>query len=278
MPARLFKLSMVIANPKARFDAVARLDPSTAVKALSELGYDGVEISVLEPVEVGELALLAREHSLEVPAVGTGLNYIHYGLSLTSPDAGVRERARRRIEEIVFEASRREIKGVIVGLIRGRGDEWGDVEGARRLLVEELRGLARKAGEQGVSLFLEPLNRYESRLVNTVEEGLRVLEEVGEDNLLLLLDTFHMNIEERVIEDSIRLASGRIGHFHVADSNRLAPGMGHLDFVRILHALRDAGYSGFVSAEIQVKPDFEAAARITMNTLSTAISVVSQLS
>jgi sugar phosphate isomerase/epimerase len=83
-----------------------------------------------------------------------------------------------------------------------------------------------------------------------------------------------MNIEERSIEEAIRLAGEKIGHFHVADSNRLAPGMGHLDFVRILGALRDTGYMRYVSAEIQTKPDFEAAAKITISTLRRALEVL----
>jgi len=268
------KLSMVIAYARARFEAVAKVDPEPAVRLLSELGYDGVEISVLEPEEVGELSKIVKDHGLEIPAVGTGLNYLHYGLSLTSPDESLRTRAREKIGKIIDAASRSDIKGVIIGLIRGKGEEWEQIDQPINLLLEEMKKIAEEASKKNVLVYLEPLNRYESKLINRVEEGLRFLEELGADNVYLLLDTFHMNIEERSIEEAIRLAGEKIGHFHVADSNRLAPGMGHLDFVRILGALRDTGYMGYVSAEIQTKPDFEATARITISTLRRALEVL----
>jgi len=77
----------------------------------------------------------------------------------------------------------------------------------------------------------------------------------------LLLDTFHMNIEEPQIEASIRLCADRIFHFHVADSNRWSPGMGHLDFQSILQALHATGYQGWVSGEFLPLPDAQTAAR-----------------
>lgn len=270
------KISMVIAYAKARFEAVARVEPEPAVRLLKELGFDGVEFSVLEPEEVLELSKIANQYGLEVPAVGTGLNYLHYGLSLTAPDGSVRVKAREKIEKIIKAASRSNVRGVIIGLMRGKADEWESLDKPWSLLLEEMRIIAERALNENVLVYLEPLNRYESRLINRVEEGVRFLEELGAENVYLLLDTFHMNIEERSIEESIRFAGGRIGHFHVADSNRLAPGMGHLDFVRVLHALKDTGYTGFISAEIQAKPDLEASARMTLSTLRTALEVIGE--
>lgn len=265
-----FKVSMVATPVKAKFEAVVQESFIKVVDLLKELQFDGVEVSVLEPEELLEASRLARERGLEVPAVGTGLNFLHYGLSLTHPDPGVREKALSKLKKLVDAASTAEAGGVIVGLIRGRGEEAPSPEKARELLRGSLQDLCRYAAQAGVKIFLEPLNRYESKLVNTVAEGLAVIEETGCENLLLLLDTFHMNIEERVIEDSIRLAGSKIGHFHIADSNRLAPGLGHLDFASILHALSDTGYTGYVSAEIVTKPDFETAARLTINAVRIA--------
>jgi len=84
---------------------------------------------------------------------------------------------------------------------------------------------------------------------------------VGADNFGLLLDTFHMNIEEPVIEESIRACDDRIFHFHVADSNRWYPGAGHLDFESILEALFATGYRGFVSGEFMPLPDADTSAK-----------------
>jgi sugar phosphate isomerase/epimerase len=93
-----------------------------------------------------------------------------------------------------------------------------------------------------------------------VEQGLELIEAVGADNFGLLLDTFHMNIEEPKIEDSIRAAGDRIFHFHVADSNRWYPGAGHIDFGAAMATLRDIGYTGYLSVEAMPMPDADTCA------------------
>jgi sugar phosphate isomerase/epimerase len=108
---------------------------------------------------------------------------------------------------------------------------------------------------------LEPLNRYETDLIHTVADGLALIDRVGAANFGLLLDTFHMNIEEPSIEESIRACGPRIFHFHVADSNRWPPGAGHLEFKPILAALFETGYTGFVSGEFMPKPDADTGAQ-----------------
>jgi sugar phosphate isomerase/epimerase len=114
---------------------------------------------------------------------------------------------------------------------------------------------------------LEPINRYETTLINTVTQGLDLVDKVGAKNFGLLLDTFHMNIEEADLEASIQQCGKRIFHFHVADSNRWYPGAGHLDFKAILQALISTGYPGWISGEYMPLPDGEAAARRGLDTL-----------
>ncbi|MBM3703329.1 MAG: TIM barrel protein, partial [Actinobacteria bacterium] len=99
-------------------------------------------------------------------------------------------------------------------------------------------------------MFLEPINRYEINFINTMEEGYRFIEKVAEDNLLLLIDTFHMNIEEPSTTQSIKNFGSLIGHIHIADSNRKAPGLGHIDFLSIIAQLMKINYRSFLSAEI----------------------------
>ena len=99
-------------------------------------------------------------------------------------------------------------------------------------------------------------------LLNSVEEGLEFIDKVGAENLGMLLDTFHMNIEEPSIERSITLAGDKIFHFHYADSNRLYPGAGHLNFVSILDALYSTGYSGYISGEHRPDPNPQMAAEL----------------
>jgi sugar phosphate isomerase/epimerase len=184
------------------------------------------------------------------------------GLSLTAADPSVRQAAVERLRQhIELAPSINAI--VIIGLIRGTTAAGVTQPQAMFWLVQALQECAAVAAQKGVRLALEPINRYETDLINTVDEGLALLGEVGApaETLGLLLDTFHMNIEEPSIEKSMRRAADCIFHFHVADSNRWYPGAGHLDFEHILSVLRDGvGYQGWVSAEMLPRPDPETAA------------------
>lgn len=149
---------------------------------------------------------------------------------------------------------------IILGLIRGITPEGSNHEQSMAFLMEALTECTTAAAEAGVRLAMEPINRYETDLIHSVSDGLDLIQRVGADNLGLLLDTFHMNIEEAVIEDSIRICGDRIFHFHVADSNRRHPGAGHLNFKSIIEALLSTGYSGFISGEFMPLPDADTAA------------------
>ncbi|HEV8606769.1 MAG TPA: sugar phosphate isomerase/epimerase family protein, partial [Tepidisphaeraceae bacterium] len=121
------------------------------------------------------------------------------------------------------------------------------------------------AGQYGVPLFFEPLNRYETNFVNNVEAALKFVALADSNNIRILCDLFHMNIEERDIAEALRRAGKMVGHVHLADSNRRAAGGGHTDFGPIARALREIGYEGFVSAEAMAGPGrAEEAARMTM--------------
>ncbi len=104
-------------------------------------------------------------------------------------------------------------------------------------------------------------NRFEADFIHSARDGLALLERVGYDHVGLILDTFHMNIEEPSIEESMRLVGPRLFHFHLSDSNRWHPGAGHIDFARVVRILADMGYDGFLSGEFMAKPDAETAAQ-----------------
>jgi sugar phosphate isomerase/epimerase len=150
---------------------------------------------------------------------------------------------------------------IILGLIRGITPEGQTHEQSMAYLIKALQECAAAAAQEGVRFALEPLNRYETDLIHTAADGLDLIERVGANNFGLLLDTFHMNIEEPVIEDSIRACGDRIFHFHVADSNRWYPGAGHLDFKSILDTLFATGYQGYVSGEFMPLPDADTSAQ-----------------
>jgi sugar phosphate isomerase/epimerase len=140
-------------------------------------------------------------------------------------------------------------------------------------LIDALHECSAAARSAGTRLALEPINRFETTLINTAAQGLELIERLGAEDFGLLLDTFHMNIEEPVIEASIRLCGGCIFHFHVADSNRWHPGAGHLDFKSILGALDATGYQGWISGEFLPKPDAETAARQNIACLRSCIVI-----
>ena len=256
------KHSVVLSTHAATFDAVAlKGGLEVSVAKIAGWGYDGVELAIRDPrlVEAGELERVVSGHGLAVPAIGTGQAWGEEKLSFTSDNASVREAAVERIKSHIPLAARLEAV-IIIGLIRGITPSGQIHERSMEYLIEAIRECAAAAGGIGVRLALEPLNRYETDLVHTVAEGLDLVERIGADNFGLLLDTFHMNIEEPMIEDSIRACGDRIFHFHVADSNRWYPGAGHLDFKAILGTLAATGYQGFVSGEFKPLPDADMAA------------------
>jgi sugar phosphate isomerase/epimerase len=256
------KLAVVLSTQPTQFQAATfKGDLEANVAHIAELGYDGVELTIRDPRLVDEDALagLVDRYRLEVPAIGTGQAWGEERLSFTDPAAEVREQAIARVKSHLPFAAR--VGAVIIlGLIRGVPAADIPSAQAREWMMQALRECAEAADTLGVRLALEPLNRYESPLVNTVAEALSIIDEVGADSLGLLPDTFHMNIEEQSIEESIRQAAERMIHFHVADSNRWHPGGGHLDFAAILRLLRELGYTGYVSGEFLPIPDAATAA------------------
>jgi sugar phosphate isomerase/epimerase len=251
------KLSVVLSTQAAQFQAATfKGDLETNLHQISAMGYDGVELAIRDPklVDLDELEGITRSHNLKVPAIGTGQAWGEEGLSFTDPDPAVRCRAIERIISHVPVAARFNAV-IIIGLIRGLVKPGVDQTLAEGWLCEALQECSSAALPSGVRLALEPINRYETTLVNNVAQGMTLIDKVGASNFGLLLDTFHMNIEEARLEDSIRLCGARIFHFHVADSNRWYPGAGHIDFRSALQTLSDTGYQGWVSGEFLPKPD-----------------------
>ncbi len=236
-----------------------------ACREAAALGFDAIEIFAPSGHHVNPHSLqrLLEQHNLGLAAVGTGAGMVLHGLSLCDPDESSRERACRFVKAIIdfgapFEAP------AIVGSMQGKAAGALDKQGALDNLANSLRELARYAAEQGQNLIFEPLNRYETDLVNTLSDGAALLDTVGADNLKLLADLFHMNIEEASIAEAISKAHGKIGHVHFVDSNRRAAGLGHMPYEPIAEALAASGYEGFASVEAFPLPDALVAASMTM--------------
>ncbi|MDO3704389.1 sugar phosphate isomerase/epimerase family protein [Micromonospora sp. C28SCA-DRY-2] len=125
----------------------------------------------------------------------------------------------------------------------------------RQLLVDTLGELGEHARAEGVSLFLEPLNRYEDHMVNRLDEAVRLCAAVGLPSVRVVADTFHMNIEEDDVHRALRAAAPYLGHVQVSDSNRYQPGAGHLDWPALLRTLLEIDYRGWLALECRLRGD-----------------------
>lgn len=258
------KLGIVLSTQAAKFSALAYKGQLAENAAkISRLGFDGIELAIRDPqlVNLSEIKSLLKELDLTVPAIGTGQAFGEEGLSFVNADESIRRGAIERIKSHMHLAESLESM-VIIGLIRGFKEKDISEQQTENWLVEALRECAQE--NENVKLIIEPINRYESDLICTVREGMELMEKVEYQNVGLLLDSFHMNIEEPSIYESINIAKDRLYHFHIADSNRWYPGAGHIDFPKIIDTLNEIDYQGFVSAEILPYPDPDVAAQKTV--------------
>ncbi len=241
-------------------------DLAEGCRKAAELGFDGVEVFAPDPKRLadGTLRRLLDDHGLKLAAAGTGAGWVRHTLTRTSPDPTVRTRARDFIRSMIDAAGELGAPAII-GSMQGRwgGDVSKDV--ADMLLCEVLDDLGEHALRYHTRLLFEPLNRYETNVVNTLGEGSALLANLSTSNVRLLGDVFHINIEEEhAPAAALRAHFGWLGHVHMADSNRRPAGNGHIDWKAVGQALRDVHFDGYVSAEALPYPTPDQAARDTI--------------
>ncbi len=219
---------------------------------IERLGFDLVEIPIAEVdlIDYDRTSELLEEHDLGASVcavIGPDRDFIDR--SNEEKRKNIRNYLRGCIEAAETVGADR-VAGPIYSSV---GRLWRSTDAEReqntKRLVGELRELAGYAGDHGVTLCLEPINRYETSFINTVQQGKEVVERVGHPNCGMLLDTFHMNIEEKHVPAAIRDAGEHIQHFHASGNDRGTPGSGHLPWPEIGSALRDVGYDGKVVIE-----------------------------
>src|SRR5262245_650139 len=231
----------------------------------AEIGFDAVKIfpPSADALDSEHVNKLVTSRGLKVAAVGSGAGWVKHKLRLTDPDASIRQRAREFVSRVIDLAGALGAP-TIIGSMQGR---WGDGvtrEQAIAWLSEALEELGARAASHEMSLLYEPLNRYETNVFTRQGEAAAYLRSLRTKNVKLLCDLFHMNIEESSIADALRAAGPLVGHVHFVDSNRLAVGLGHTDMPPIMAALREIGYTGYLSGEVLPVPDSVAAAKPTM--------------
>lgn len=240
-------------------------DFAAACRHASEIGFDAVELFAPGPEAVShaELSANLKSHSLLLAAVGTGAGWVKHKLSLTSPDESVRRGARDFIRSMIDFGGPHGAPAII-GSMQGRFGDGVSKEQALDWLKGALNELGEHARRHNVPLIYEPLNRYETNLINTEAAGASLMESLQTDNVRLLADLFHMNIEETDIASGLKDGGKWIGHVHFVDSNRRPAGCGHMNYAPIIAALKAINYQGYLSAEAFAWPDSVTAARQTM--------------
>lgn len=259
------RLCYQVATPDVKIDesVTAYQGPlEKSFKELSTLGYDGVELMTLNPKELDweEVKNLLEKYHLKAALVCTGEIFGQLKLSYTDPDAKIRKEAIRRTKEIIDFAGFLEAD-INIGRIRGQYNKVLSRKETWDLAVEAFKEISIYAQERRVRIALETVTIMQTNFINTLEEGLQMVKDVDEENFRLMMDIFHLNLEEKDIYDAIRAYKDYNIHVHLADNNRRYPGHCGLDFEKIIRTFRECGYDGTYSTEIFQIPDQEVAAR-----------------
>jgi D-psicose/D-tagatose/L-ribulose 3-epimerase len=227
---------------------------------IREWGFDGAELflSPAEPADIPGVRAILERHGLK----RTTCCVLPRDAHLVSPQAEVRARGVAFLQRCVERTAELGADlmcgplyaglGVMTGSRRTR-EEW-------QRAVEGLRAAGRRGEELGVKLCLEPLNRFETYFLNTLEDAARLVEEIGAPNVRIHFDTFHANIEERKPAQALRSVAHLLGHVHISENDRGIPGTGHNDWRELLVALKETGYGGWLTIESFAQPEAELAA------------------
>jgi D-psicose/D-tagatose/L-ribulose 3-epimerase len=213
---------------------------------VARLGFDLIEVPLegVGDLDYARIAQTAQELNLGVTAcaaIGPDRDLIH-------PDETIRANAIRYLRHCVDAARAMGATNLVGPLYSAVGRTWQATADERQrdvdLLVRQLGDLAKYAGDHGVVLCVEPLNRFETSFVNLAEQAVEIVDRVGHPACGIMLDTFHMNIEERSIGDAIRTAGARLRQLHACENDRGAPGSGHVPWKEVAAACQAIGFTG----------------------------------
>jgi D-psicose/D-tagatose/L-ribulose 3-epimerase len=238
-------------------------DIAPILRTVADLGFDGVEISLLGMTDekAAALAGLIRDHGLAV----TCSDGLSRDADITSEDADVRAAGLAHLRWAIRTVAALGGSG-LAGVVYA---PWGVFDPARKarrraLSAEMLAQVDGDLRDHGVRLGIEAINRFETDLVNTAQEAVTLAQATGSDRIGVLLDSFHLNIEEKDVIAAIALAGDRLFHFHVSDNDRGVPGSGHVPWDGVREGLRAARYDGWIVAEMFVKAGTPAGADLNI--------------
>ncbi len=232
------------------------VDYEKYIKKASKIGFDVLEFQA-QPLlnfsdeKLSEIKKIADDNGIEL-TYSLGLDK-HYDIS--SYDDDTRARGEKYLTDIMTQVSK--MDGKIISGVSYAG--WGvpSYEFEKKRLFDNsvavMQRLAKVAKDYDITYGIEAVNRFEGVVCNTAKEALEYVNAVDNEKVGVLLDTYHMNIEENNIGDAIRLVGDKLVGFHTGDNNRLAPGKGHIDWKEVFGALKDIGYDGRIVSEPFVK-------------------------
>lgn len=246
-----FKIGVTCALNAPKCAPFPLVDPDiyATVDFLAENGFDSIELHLKRPDEVDGYRIkdYCGEKGIFISSIGTGMAYGE-GVSITSRDTGVRRAAIQRLKEQLDLASLLACP-IVIGSIRGKIGTDSDFRTVNTRMIESCKELCDYAEKGNGNIVVEAIDRIETDYLPTAESVLQVIDAVGSDKLLVHLDTYHMNMEERDWRVPVLACGKRLGHVHVADNTRHYPGYGLIDFVPFLRALRDIGYDHTLTME-----------------------------
>lgn len=216
------------------------------VPHIKKLGFDLVEVPIegTSDLDYARVAPMVRDLGLSASVCAA----MSPDRDLLHADASIRANAIAYVRHCIDAAQTLGATNVVGPLYSAVGRTWQATADERKkdidLLATQLKELAAYAGERGVVLCVEPLNRFETSFLNLAEQAIEIVDRVDHPACGMLLDTFHMNIEEHSIGAAIRSAGRRLKHLHACENDRGAPGSGHIDFAEVAAACKAIGYTG----------------------------------
>ena len=268
----MIKIAAMIGAPDLEEETLALYsgDLDLAFRKVADLGYDGVELMTKDPSRLDGDQIRRSLDRLGLVMVGlcTGHVFGEDNLGLVGPDPEICQQAMVRLKSFVDIAANHFGEGTLVNIGRSRGTGYpGNPAATLANMVTAFRELAEYAGARGIKIVLEPINVHQVNHIHSTQDGIAIVRRVGHANFGLMLDVYHMNIEDVNIYDSFQKAGDLCWFVHLADNNRHWPGSAHLDFEQIFHILDKIGYEGYVSLEILPWPDPDTAARASIESL-----------
>lgn len=224
---------------------------SKFVPKLAKMGFDTIEVPLDEPDMINsvEARKIIEDYGLEVTtcaAMGPGRDLIH-------PDEKVRKNGYEYLKKSITKASELGSSVFAGPLYAEVGRQWRSTEEEHKkeldLLTTQLEKLSSQAEDEGVTLCIEPLNRFETSFINLTSQALEIVNRVNSPSCKILFDVFHASIEEKNLGDAIRLAGDNLYHFQLAENDRGTPGTGQVAWQEVAEALKEIGYEKNVVIE-----------------------------